>query len=112
MRARVQKKAVLYNFILPSRMGLTIAPKIAYAQLFEPWDWAVATGNYVDDMDAEKQQVKVKLDTEYDTLLIRMFIVFVIYVVLALAIAFLFGRRLVSPLKKIQSLRNASHQGT
>lgn len=105
------EKGGFVQFYFTKSDGVTIAPKIAYAQLFEPWDWAVATGNYVDDIDLEKDQVRVKLDTEYDTLLMRLFIVFVLYVVLALAIAFLFGRRLVSPLKKIQSFAECISSG-
>ena len=41
-----------YNeFYFTKSDGVTIAPKIAYSQMFQPWGWAVATGNYVDDMD-------------------------------------------------------------
>ena len=32
-----------------------MAPKIAYSEKFEPWNWVITTGNYVDDM---RSQVK------------------------------------------------------
>ena len=48
-----------YNeFYFTKSDGVTVAPKIAYSQLFEPWGWAVCTGNYVDDMNAAKAIVK------------------------------------------------------
>ena len=31
--------------------GVTVAPKLAYSAYFEPWGWAISTGNYVDDME-------------------------------------------------------------
>ncbi|MEH6721871.1 MAG: cache domain-containing protein, partial [Aurantimonas endophytica] len=30
-----------------------ISPKLSYAKLFAPWDWTVATGLYVDDLNAQ-----------------------------------------------------------
>ncbi|EAS48953.1 putative methyl-accepting chemotaxis protein [Aurantimonas manganoxydans SI85-9A1] len=30
-----------------------ISPKLSYAQLFAPWDWTVATGLYVDDLNTQ-----------------------------------------------------------
>lgn len=43
-----------YNeFYFTKADGVTVAPKIAYSELFTPWDWIVTTGNYVDDMSEE-----------------------------------------------------------
>jgi len=36
--------------------GALPSPKIGYMFLYEPWDWLVGTGVYVDDVDAEVQQ--------------------------------------------------------
>lgn len=33
------------------------APKISYSQYFEPWDWSVSTGIYVDDIDSKIDSV-------------------------------------------------------
>lgn len=41
-----------YNeFYFTKSDGVTVAPKIAYTEMFEPWGWAIATGNYVDEMN-------------------------------------------------------------
>lgn len=91
-----------YNeFYFTKSDGVTVAPKIAYAELFEPWGWAVATGNYVDDMQSQIKDVLDQFDQTYNDALIRMIIVFAATIICSLIIAFLFGRQLVKPLKKI-----------
>lgn len=43
--------------------GKTVAPKLAYSELFEPWGWIVSTGNYVDDMQKEMRSTKSQLNS-------------------------------------------------
>ena len=40
------------EFIFTKSDGKTEAPKIAYSQEFEPWNWVLTTGCYVDDISA------------------------------------------------------------
>ena len=46
------------------------SPKIGYVFHYEPWDWIIGTGVYVDDIDAEAQArlvaVREKLATTFD----------------------------------------------
>lgn len=101
-----------YNeFYFTKSDGVTVAPKIAYSQLFEPWGWAVCTGNYVDDMNATKAIVKQELDAEYMSVLIRSNAVFIATILVALAGAFVVGKRLVAPLKKIQGFAQNLSEG-
>lgn len=37
--------------------GVTVAPKLAYSGIFEPWGWMISTGNYYDDIE---KQISVK----------------------------------------------------
>ncbi len=101
-----------YNeFYFTKSDGVTVAPKIAYSQLFEPWGWAVCTGNYVDDMNATKAIVKQELDAEYMGVLIRSNAVFIATILVALAGAFVVGKQLVAPLKKIQGFAQNLSEG-
>ena len=36
------------EFYFTKSDGVTVAPNFAYAMMFEPWGWGVATGNFVD----------------------------------------------------------------
>lgn len=101
-----------YNeFYFTKSDGVTVAPKIAYSQLFEPWGWCVCTGNYVDDMNAAKAVVREELDREYNGVLIRSNVVFITAVVISLAVAFLVGKQIVAPLKKIQGFAQKISEG-
>ena len=101
-----------YNeFYFTKSDGRTIAPKIAYSELFEPWGWAVCTGNYVDDMNATKEVVRKELNDEYMGVLVRTNTVFFTVILISLIVAFVVGRQIVAPLKKIQIFAQRISEG-
>ncbi len=101
-----------YNeFYFTKSDGVTVAPKIAYSQIFEPWGWVVSTGNYTDDIDLAEEQTQAELDGLYDRVMTRVSVVFVAAVLIGLVIAFFVGRFLTSPLKKIQEFANRISEG-
>lgn len=101
-----------YNqFYFTKSDGVTVAPKIAYSELFEPWNWAVSTGNYIDDMALQKDGIKKALDSQYKGVLIRTNLVFITAILVSCAGAFIFGRRIVAPLKKIQGFAEKLSEG-
>lgn len=101
-----------YNeFYFTKSDGVTVAPKIAYSELFEPWGWCVCTGNYVDDMNAAKAVVREELDREYKGVLIRSGAVFISAALISLLVAFLEGKRIVAPLKQIQGFAQKISEG-
>ncbi len=91
--------------------GVTVAPKIAYSQIFKPWGWVVSTGNYVDDIDQAKKDTRAALNGQYNNALIRTDVVFIIAILIGIAIAFVVGRKLIVPLKKIQNFAGHISQG-
>ncbi len=97
------EKGGFNEFYFTKADGVTVAPKVAYSQIFEPWGWIVSTGNYVDDMEADMAEVKDYLKKAYDSALLRVDIVFVVVIALALGLAFVYGTHLVKPLKKMQA---------
>lgn len=101
-----------YNeFYFTKSDGVTVAPKIAYSGIFEPWGWIISTGNYVDEMNVEKVEMKKVLDKGYNSVLLRTEVVFVVVIVLALFVAYIFGKRIVAPLKKIQGFAEKMSEG-
>lgn len=101
-----------YNeFYFTKSDGITVAPKIAYSELFEPWGWVVSTGNYIDEMDLAKAEVKGDLDRNYTGVLIRSNVVLLLTIVAALVAAFIVGKKIVAPLKKIQGFAEKLSEG-
>ena len=101
-----------YNqFAFTKADGVTVAPKVAYSGFFEPWGWAVSTGNYVDDMQAGMDAEKAEIEAIADSLNMRINVVFVVIILVALAIAFLYGSQMVKPLKEIQEFARHLAEG-
>lgn len=101
-----------YNeFYFTKADGVTVAPKIAYSQIFKPWGWIVSTGNYIDDIDLAKQETSDTIDDQYRSVLFRVGIVFCVAVIIGLVIAFVVGRIIIAPLKKIQDFAGRISDG-
>ena len=91
--------------------GVTVAPKVAYSELFEPWGWVVSTGNYVDDMQAGMDAEQAEIEALANGLNIRIDIIFVVTICAALVISFLYGTQMVKPLKEIQEFARHLAEG-
>ena len=81
-----------YNeFYFTKSDGVTVAPKIAYSEMFEPWGWAVATGNYVDDMNAKIDDRKHYIQEEFSQMLMVYSVAAVLMLFAALVVSALSG---------------------
>lgn len=93
-----------YNeFYFTKADGVTVAPKRAYSEKFEPWNWVVTTGNYIDDMTAEIQAEELSIQKEFYHMLLSYAASIVIILVVVLAISIYFGRRLAGGIKKVEN---------
>ena len=99
-----------YNsFYFTKSDGVTVAPKVAYSELFEPWGWAVATGNYVDDMEVQIAGAKDEIHTHFRQMLLVYGVTAVVVLAAALAIAAMSGIRITGGIKKVEiNLRQAA----
>ena len=101
-----------YNeFYFTKSDGITVAPKIAYSEMFEPWGWAVSTGNYVDDMQAEMSQIQTEVQDKFETLCIMIVVVALIMSVMASIAAIIYGTKICSSLTKIQNMASRLSEG-
>ena len=101
-----------YNqFSFTKADGVTVAPKVAYSEIFEPWGWVVSTGNYVDDMQASMDAEQAEIEALTNGLNIRIDIIFVVTIGVALVISYLYGTQMVKPLKEIQEFARHLAEG-
>jgi methyl-accepting chemotaxis protein len=76
--------------------------KFSYVQKFEPWDWIIGTGEYVDNIEDDVLAMKQKTDEEIKGILTSMIIfTLVCIVILYLVISFLLKKAVVSPLEEL-----------
>lgn len=105
------EKGGFNQFYFTKADGVTVAPKLAYSEIFEPWGWIVSTGNYIDDMNMEKADMRTYLDDQYTGVLVRVIVVLFVTILVALVAAFISGKAIVAPLKKIQEFASRISNG-
>lgn len=101
-----------YNqFYFTKSDGVTVALKIAYSEKFDPWGWVVTTGNYVDDMDAQKVETKQEIKDKFNRMLITIVIVGVVLIIITSIISVLESNVIVKPLIKTQQMAHRMAEG-
>ena len=99
------------EFYFTKADGVTVAPKVAYSELFAPWGWAVSTGNYVDDMQVEMTGVEGRINQKFEVLCIVIVIMMAVMLVMAFVWARIYAAKLCKPLDPgacIQTFRRRS----
>ena len=89
--------------------GVTVAPKVAYTEMFKPWGWAVATGNYVDDMNQKINDRKEYIEEDFSHMFKIYVFSAVVILIVALIISALGGWRITKGIKLVEgNLRQAA----
>ncbi len=93
-----------YDYYFPKPNETEALPKRAYVKLFEPFEWIIGTGNYIDDIDvavaAEKDQMKKEIMSAYFMIIGAL----TLSLVVGIIAAFMFGKRLSKPILRINEL--------
>lgn len=101
-----------YNeFYYTKSDGKTVAPKVAYSQIFKPWNWVVSTGNYVDDMNAQIVASENQVSAKYHAMILIIIAVSIAIAVVAIIVARIFGIKICRPLKDIQNFAGKIAEG-
>lgn len=74
-------------------------PKRAYSKFFEPFNWVIGTGNYIDDIDKVIAERKAIQNKELSKSIVIFTILFVIFVLITLSISFVIGMNITIPLE-------------
>ncbi|MBN2795629.1 MAG: sensor domain-containing diguanylate cyclase [Clostridia bacterium] len=85
----------LYNEYFFKKMDSNItAHKLSYAKLYEPYDWVIATGVYLDDIDILIQNEILGFKIEFKKVFISSLVVSFISLIFSSAVIFLFERQI------------------
>lgn len=111
IQGAVAEGSYFCDYEYPKEGGTDPFPKRAYTEYFEPFDWVVGTGNYIDNIDS---QIAASTETAHTytnqkiQLFITVCIVFAIFIVLFL-IATIFN--ITKPLKEIGDILRSMSDG-
>ena len=99
------------EFYFTKADGVTVAPKLAYSGLFEPWNWVVSTGNYIDDMQKEMEQTKIGMEKNYKKFIFILLIIETIVLVVMIVVNHRFGNWLCNPIIKLAGVAEVVADG-
>jgi len=78
-------------------------PKISYVKKFEPWDWIIGTGVYVDDIEAKIAEMEEETAQKIIDVIVRnCIIIFIIMIFLAFVMAMISNKTIFKPLSEFQ----------
>ncbi len=101
-----------YNeFYFTKADGVTVAPKIAYSQKFEPWGWIITTGNYVDDMNEEIAVTRARISQQFKQMIIMFAVAVVIVLLLTFFVSLFFGKRLTRGIQRVEGNLRKTAEG-
>ena len=88
------------------------APKLAYAQVYEPWGWVVGAGTYLDEIDPVLAEKKARLQQQLTVSVLSVVLVVLVTGSLAVVSSFRLSRRLGREFGLFDRFfRNAAHEG-
>ena len=80
------------------------APKRSFSKHFEPWDWVIGTGNYIDDINVVVNEKKSIIQSMVQRALYFMFVLFTISLLTTTIISYLFGRTIAKPIVSVSAI--------
>ncbi|ALO16537.1 Methyl-accepting chemotaxis protein 4 [Salinivirga cyanobacteriivorans] len=87
-------------------------PKRGYSLYFEPFDWAVGTGNYIDDIEETLAAYVEDTKKSYQQLMTWLISTLVVLLIITFAAALFLGRRLAKPIVRISHIADKIATGT
>lgn len=100
-----------HEFSFTKADGVTVAPKVAYGQKFEPWGWVIATGNYVDDMNEQIEATKLRINDEFKQMITFFGVAVALVLLIAFSVSFFFGKRLTKGIQRIEGHLHKTAEG-
>lgn len=95
-----------YNeFFFTKSDGKTVAPKIAYSQKFDKWNWVITTGVYTDDIQeiVESSNNTTRISNIFNRATIFMFVEGAVLVILMLIFSYIAIKKLIKVINKVKN---------
>lgn len=85
-------------YYFPKTEGGEALPKRSYSEYFEPFDWVIGTGNYIDDITLIVNEKKTEAEESLKNLIFTSSIFIVISLLIAIFLSIFLGRKLSIPI--------------
>lgn len=103
-KAQTEHKGGLVKYVWPKPGHEKPQQKFSYVQLFEPWNWVIGTGVYVDDIESTIITMRKQTDSKINAIIIQMIIaVVIISLIISLIVSYISGKIIIEPIEKLNS---------
>jgi len=92
------------DYLFPKEGGEEALPKRSFSKHFEPWDWVIGTGNYIDDINIVVNEKKAIIQSMVQRALYFMLVLFTIGLLTTAIISYLFGRTIAKPIVSVSAI--------
>ncbi|SDB06893.1 methyl-accepting chemotaxis protein [Butyrivibrio sp. INlla16] len=86
-------------------------PKMGYTMLYEPYNWVVGTGVWIDHIDALEAEYKAEAEASLRNAIIKSVIVLIVMIILGIILAFYIGKKISTPIvlvaKEMERMANS-----
>ncbi len=100
---------VSYNFYKPGTNKRI--PKISWVRLYEPLNWVIGTGVYVDYIDKMVAKKRAALQRQVKSMILTVSIIGLLFIFLSIFALYTFGRTITDPLEKIRQALSEMAKG-
>jgi methyl-accepting chemotaxis protein len=100
-----------FNYAFPREGETEAKPKRSYSAYYQPFDWVVGTGNYIDDIDliiTEKKEAHAAVIRQS---MIAIAGILLIVVILAIIVSIILGRNISRPVRSVASVLKSLSTG-
>ncbi|MCF6240400.1 MAG: methyl-accepting chemotaxis protein [Bacteroidales bacterium] len=105
--ATAEKGGGYVNYWFPKTIGGKALPKRSYVALFEPYDWVIGTGNYIDDIDDAVNIMKNK----QISMLYKVSAIIILMLLIAVVSIVIIGRKIARPIVVLSQKANQIAHG-
>jgi len=97
-------KGGLVEYVWPKPGFDKPQPKFSYVMKFEPWDWIIGSGAYVDNISTSINKMKNATEEEiFSTMITNIVIIFIIMIILAFIMLLIAKKSIFDPLENFQN---------
>lgn len=90
------------DYYFPKEGETEASKKRAYTKVFEPFNWVIGTGNYVDNIDTDVAEKGSEMDKFIHTVLITIFIIVVVLTIIIILYLLVFWKNIEMPLIDVE----------
>ncbi|RXK15549.1 hypothetical protein CP985_07810, partial [Malaciobacter mytili LMG 24559] len=100
--AKKEGGLVKYGWTKPGVDG--VQPKFSYVIRYEPWDWIIGTGAYVDNVQREVNAMKEETNSEINQIITKTLILSIaVAIIISIIFIFISNKVIITPIIKFQN---------